>query len=315
MADNVFALMPPAWLRQNFLAGIDLTDQSGNPYPDSMYENAIRQALAYAEKRLNISIQIRTYIKQRYSQFYEDRNAFYAMRLNHAPLLSVEAVQNNFGNLKVLELPLQWVLITSFRFADIKIVPVLGNAQITQVLAWPAPWNRAFNPAGWRVSYTAGFYFRTGTFVLTSPDTEATVTLPATLEDSDYTVYYSLVNPAEADENIEIWTKEQAPGEFTAEASATPSVPLTVRWYATAIPEDLLQYIGLQAAISILPMLGSNLIGSGLGSRSISQDGLSQSFSTFPGGYKAQLDQFKAQADMLESTLRATYTPANISVR
>lgn len=313
MADNVYALMPPAWLREQFLAGIDLTDQNGQPYPDSFYERAIRQALAYAEQRLGIDIIIRQRNGERHSQYYEDRNAFYPIKLNHGPLLAVEEVKVYFGNQQIMLIPLSWVLVSSYRFADIKLVPVSGAPQISNVILWPGMWNRSLNPAAWRVTYTSGFYFRTGTATVTSPDDSFTVTLPATLEDSDYNVWYQLVDPDEADADIAVTTEETLPGEFTARLSDVPSEPLTVRWYASTIPEDLLQYIGLQAAIGILPMLGSNIIGSGLGSRSISQDGLSQSFSSV--GYKEQLAAFQKQAGILEASLRATYTPSNLSVR
>lgn len=313
MADDVYALMPPAWLKQQFLAGIDLTDAQGVPYPDAMYERAIRQALSYAEQRLAIDIIQRTRLEERHSQYFEDRNAYYPIKLNHGPLLTVEGLKMYFGNIKVLDIPYNWILVGSWRFADLKVVPVTGSLQLSQVLVWPIAWNKQLNPAAWRVSYTSGFYFRSGTATVTSPDTTFAVELPATLEDSDYNVWYQLVDPAEEDADIEVSTEVLAPGGFTARLSATPSVPLTVRWYASSIPEDLFQYIGLQAAISLLPMFGSNVIGSGLGSRSISQDGLSQSFGSV--GYDKQLAAFKEQARWLESSLRATYTAPNISVR
>lgn len=313
MADNVYALMPPAWLKSQFLAGIDLIDQYGQPFSDSFYEQKIRQALAYAERRLCVDILIRVRRDERHSQYYQDKAAFYPIKLNHGPLLSVEELKMNFGNTQVMVVPLQWVLVSSFRYADIKVVPVSGAPQLANILIWPIPWNRDLNPAAWRVSYTSGFYFRSGTVTVTAPDDTFAVELPATLDDSDYNVWYQLVNPDEADAEIEVTTEVTAPGGFEARLSAAPSEPLTIRWYASTIPEDLLQYIGLQAAISILPMLGSNIIGSGLGSRSISQDGLSQSFSSV--GYKEQLASFQRQAGLLEASLRALYTPSNVSVR
>jgi len=313
VADNVYALMPAAWLKEQFLAWIDLTNQYGQPQPDSFYERAIRQAVAYAEHRLCVDIIIRTRIGERHSQYYEDKNAFYPIKLNHGPLISVEEMKMFFGNQQVMTIPNQWILVSSYTYADIKIVPVSGAPQLSNVLVWPIPWNRQLNPAAWRVSYTSGFYFRAGTATVTSPDDSFAVELPATLESSDYNVWYTLVDPSEADANITVMTEETLPGGFVARLSDVPTEPLTVRWYASTIPEDLLQYIGLVAALSILPQAGSNVIGSGLGSRSISQDGLSQSFTSV--GYKEEIAAYQKQLLMLESSLRARYTPSNVSVR
>lgn len=313
MADNVYALMSPAWLKEQFLQDIILTDQYGQPFPDSFYERAIRQALAYAESRIGIDILIRTRRDERHSQYNQDKAAFYPIKLNKGPLLAVEAISMYFGNTKVLDIPESWILVASWRFANVKIVPVSGSAQISSILIWPMPWNRDLNPAAWRVSYTSGFYFQSGTATVTAPDETFDVVLPATLESSDYNVWYQLVDPAPEDADISVTTEVIAPGGFTARLSTAPSVPLTIKWYASSLPEDLMQYIGLQAAIGILPQLGAGILGSGLQSRSISQDGLSQSFSS--GGFKDLLAAYQRQAALLEASLRANYTPPNLSVR
>lgn len=313
MADNIFALMPAAWLRDQFLATLDLTNAQGEPYPDSFYDNAIRSAVSFLEQRLAIDIKHRRYVDEKQSQFLEDRHGFFPVRLNRRPLREVLEFRIDYGNLRIINVPLQWILVTSYRFGTLRMVPTSNSAQYSQIVGWPVSWNRQVNPSGFRITYTTGFMFETGEFTITAPDDRETVVFAAPLSNSDYTVHYALVEPAEADENIVVDTVEQGIDNFTAELSAAPSVPLTVRWYATNIPDTLFRAVGLYAALTIIPQLSSNVIGSGLSSLSVSQDGISQSWGA--GGYKTLMDAYQAQLAELMTVLSGQYSLAIASVR
>lgn len=47
-------IVTPTWLKNNFLYGIDLTDDDGNAYPDSLYDHAIDAAVATASAEFDL---------------------------------------------------------------------------------------------------------------------------------------------------------------------------------------------------------------------------------------------------------------------
>jgi hypothetical protein len=55
-AEVLTGIMTVEQLKEIYLFGVDLTDDQGNPYPDSMYEFSIRAAIAWCEHVLDIDL-------------------------------------------------------------------------------------------------------------------------------------------------------------------------------------------------------------------------------------------------------------------
>ena len=44
------------YLKDNYLFGVDLTDDSGEPYPDSFFDASIKNAMARVEREINVRL-------------------------------------------------------------------------------------------------------------------------------------------------------------------------------------------------------------------------------------------------------------------
>ena len=160
-----------------YLFGVDLTDDSGNPYPDILFEWSIRYAIDWLEKELDIKIRP-TRIVERYDHYFRDYQSWVFLKLRNSPIIDdirgnalVEADQLDPDATRVeiiwpsqntaLEFSQRWINIRPDD-GQINIIPAAGTISQFLITAGGSFYPllagyRDFVPDLFRVSYTAGF--------------------------------------------------------------------------------------------------------------------------------------------------------------
>lgn len=119
-------------LIRDYLYGLDLTDDNGVPYPDSMFVTAIKQATAAAERVLDISIQpidILAPKAERHDYHLPDYIQFATFKLDRRPVREIVTVKAIYpgNNLPIIDFPADWVQLTIPEAARIELVPAIGS--------------------------------------------------------------------------------------------------------------------------------------------------------------------------------------------
>ncbi len=118
-------------LVQNYLFGLILEDADRNPFPDSMYLNAIEYAISYVQRQIDVCI-IATPFVERHDYIVEDYRNFVYLPTDHIPILSVERFAAEFPpESYVLDFPPEWITFDPIR--AISVVPN-GGAAMAAVL-------------------------------------------------------------------------------------------------------------------------------------------------------------------------------------
>lgn len=157
--DPALGVMSVEEFKVNYLFGVDLTDEQGTPYPESLYEFYIKAAVSYVERYLDTPL--------RPTQFEEshdfDPNAYdsyIALFLDHYPVISVESVKllTQAGEV-AQDFPREWIRVQKSG-GQVNIVPSgsMGTLLLGASSALlPRFGGARFVPDVFQVSYTAGF--------------------------------------------------------------------------------------------------------------------------------------------------------------
>ena len=149
-------------LKSWFMFGLDLTDDDGYPFPNSMFEFAIRAAVDSLQKTLQLML-VPTTILCEYQDFYaQDYRDFAFLQLNQWPVISVERIQIKYPTAAApIDFPIEWVQLRKER-GQIHLVPTSGSLSTILMgrggdyltFVWRG---YDFMPNLWRIDYTAGF--------------------------------------------------------------------------------------------------------------------------------------------------------------
>lgn len=153
----------PAWLKTNFLFGVNLVNDAGIAYPDSMFELAIANAIETVQHELGIVFDPITVTGEKQDTFCNVANwpNFAPIRLRKRPVREVTAFEAKWGQNDVLEYPINWINLDNSTGAmsytgSLNIIPTPEGLPATSYgLTW-APW-RDTAPLWFRATYTAGW--------------------------------------------------------------------------------------------------------------------------------------------------------------
>lgn len=148
-------------LREDYLFGLDLTDEDGNEYPSSNFDKWIEKAVAWCETQLQIKI-APTPISEHHDYDIDTYQNFCWIELYQYPVISVERVVASYAGTEIMTFPQSWVQIYK-ESGQLQLVP--ANGSLSQVLLGngsptllPLITSRlAGMPHLFRVEYTAGF--------------------------------------------------------------------------------------------------------------------------------------------------------------
>lgn len=159
---NAFGIpidVTPDYVRQNFLFGLDLTDDFKNTLPDSLYWHGIWSAYHWLEQTLGIDILPRTRVD--YLDFYgSDYLQYIFLKLQHYPVqeITTDIQGRYYGN--TISFPKDWIRLKKEK-GILNLVPVSGTfmsfiiGQGGGIL--PLLNNTSFVPQFWIVNYKTGF--------------------------------------------------------------------------------------------------------------------------------------------------------------
>lgn len=149
-------------LKSFYLFGVDLTDDAGNPYPDSMYAHYIKAAVDWLENDLLIQIKKQSYTEEMHDFYRDDYDNYIWLKLHNHPVISIEEVKLVLpGEQTVKVFEKEWIHIERHD-GQLQLVPGTGTAG-SILLGASGSWipliygNNKFIPDCFRVSYTAGF--------------------------------------------------------------------------------------------------------------------------------------------------------------
>lgn len=148
-------------LKSIWLYGLDLTDDAGNPFPDTMYEHYIKYAVKWLEHRLDIKLSSTVIEDEKHHFYREDYRQYMFFETKESPVISVEEVRLVLpGNVVAQTFPDDWIHLDADA-GQIQIVPGQGSVGTTLLgstgawLPWLAGMQR-FIPDAFRIDYTAG---------------------------------------------------------------------------------------------------------------------------------------------------------------
>lgn len=148
----------PQYVRENFLYGLDLTDDTGNPLPDTLYWHGIKAAYHWLEQLLNIDILPRVWNDELDFSQGDNRDWFY-MKTRHYPVQSVTSIVGQYYGSEI-NFPIEWLRLQK-RLGIIHMVPTMGTfaqfmyPQGGHIL--PILNGISYIPGFWKVAYLSGF--------------------------------------------------------------------------------------------------------------------------------------------------------------
>lgn len=336
-----------AWLLETYLFGLDLTDDKGNPYPDSMWEEAGSTAIEWLETNLDVVVIDRQRdLVERQDYEVNAWEQWQWVQLDRAPIRRVSKVEYVYGGdrdpTKVVEVPLPWVRVSDEDAGQVQIIPNTGTmgAAFAQLFGGSLVWlnvatagARARIPGFYRVTYRAGWYG--GYYAPGLPTAELTHVPPAGVEINGPIVVKLSAASGQAGTAVVVMGTDAVTGlpatetltfgaarvkleterEWSALTSVELSVPGSAETWAVecphAIPRDVLHLGGMYATMWALNPAGDMIAGAGIASKSIGVDGLSQSISTTASatnaGYGSRLIQYWNDIKRQLPALRAKY--------
>ena len=319
MANLLKDILTETWLKENYLAGIQLTDASGVALPSTIFTEAIKATIRHLEAVCSINILPVKVKNERHDLYKEDYQTFCMRGTHKRPLTAVDEIRLRLGATQLLKFPDTWAYTLDPDSGVFVIIPTTEQLEVfAHVLV---PLHAGYSNSllgGMELDYTAGILLLEGTAVVPIGGTTATFPIGQTVLVDDYDVYFSLVSPAVADAGIEVSLGATGNTEFDVELDAAPTAPLTVRWVLSGLPADLKKLIGLMASINPLNIAGTTLVGEGVASKSISVDGLSQSITSTANSetlaYGNRVKAHQAEIDKLLPYVRGRYTGPRLSL-
>lgn len=149
-------------LKTFYLFGLDLTNDAGEEYPDSLYAFWIQNAVSWLERKLDIPILPTVIEEERHDYYKTDYGKFLYLQLNRYPFISIEEVKMVMpGDQVVHTFSKSWIH-PQRDCGQLQIVPgtgTSGTVLVGQGAAYiPLMYGAIkFLPDVFRVKYTAGF--------------------------------------------------------------------------------------------------------------------------------------------------------------
>lgn len=149
-------------LKTRYLFGIDMRDDNGNPFSDSLFEHYIRAAVAKAEQLLDLPIITRTIVDERHDFYRRDYAQYLFVKTEQSPIIDVTEFRIVLpSNTQIVTFPTDWLQVERLS-GQIQVVPgdgATGVLAVGSTGAWlPLVYGWTdFIPQIFRISYTAGF--------------------------------------------------------------------------------------------------------------------------------------------------------------
>lgn len=166
MKESIEVLEPMEWsyvsvekVKKNYLFGIDLSDDKGNPLPEELFVHYMNAATDYLANLLDITIGETEFMGERHDYIRNDYQNWGFIQLQHNPVKRVKGLRLTYGNRPSVEIPLDWIQLDKLT-GQITLFPSAGSAnsliigQTGMLFGFQSQWDYA--PQLWEVDYVAG---------------------------------------------------------------------------------------------------------------------------------------------------------------
>lgn len=146
-------------LVDNYMFGISLVDQQGNPFPESMLVSYLNAAISWAEQLFDICLTEKIVEDEFYDYERNDYTNWGYMQLYQKPVKKVKSLQLMYGDRPSFTIPNDWIKLDKLS-GKINLFPAQGTAnsliinQSGVIFGLQQRWSYA--PQMWKVSYVAG---------------------------------------------------------------------------------------------------------------------------------------------------------------
>lgn len=149
-------------VKQNYLFGLDTTNDQAQEMPDELYQYYIDAAVDWLEHRLDISLRTLTIVEERHDYYREDYGEYMWLETDHYPVIQVNSVKLVLPSApdSVQEFDIDWVQVDR-ESGQVQITP--GISPAGTLLIGSGNWFPHFRwanrriPGAFRVAYKAGF--------------------------------------------------------------------------------------------------------------------------------------------------------------
>lgn len=144
---------------QNFMFGIDLSDQQGNPFPRALLVAYLNSAIAYCETLFDICLTEQVVDSEPHDYERNDYTNWGYLQLWKRPVIEVTSLKLMYGTRPSFEIPLDWLKIDK-NSGKVQMFPSQGSVSKLIIGSTGAIyglhnyWDYA--PHMWEVSYVAG---------------------------------------------------------------------------------------------------------------------------------------------------------------
>lgn len=153
-------------LKTFYLFGLDLTNDEGTPYPDSLYAFFIKSAVSWLEHKLDIPIIPKTFYQEAHDYYREDYENFLWVETDFFPVIGIDEIRLVLPGEQVVQIFEQdWIHLMR-ESGHVQLVPGPGSAG-SVLFGAGGTWlpliytHNRFVPRAFRISYTAGFGYGT----------------------------------------------------------------------------------------------------------------------------------------------------------
>lgn len=162
--DFALEIMSVAELKANYLFGVNLTDDKGIPFPESMFAFYIRAAVSWLEHELDLPLRPLTIVGESHDFRPNEFQQFQWINTHRRPILSVTGVRLTLpANQTVYTYPADWIHVEDPICGIIEILPNSGSlvlpifSGVGSVLFSQFGGSRRYVPGIHAVDYVAGF--------------------------------------------------------------------------------------------------------------------------------------------------------------
>lgn len=302
------------WLVEGWLAGVALKTRDGLDRPASFWTRSLRSSIAEVERRLSLSFAPVTKVNEPHDATDWSPVSYYLERLHFGPVQSVTSVKVYNGNVFLYEIPPSRYHIADDIHRQVQLVPSLEAITLIGPTFLDAGVAGPYSPGRLRYTYTAGMEAPlTGTVSVVEGSTALTGVGTAFLTEL---VEGDLVRVGPAGESRQIIALVSDTVAVVERAWSTTAVGQVAT--RARIPDDLLELIGLNAAVRSLDQIGVARHEAGVASESISDDGFSESISYRTSGrggaYEGTVIGYIEQMKGLWKGLARTYAVRLVGV-
>lgn len=330
MAYDIYNIITTDLLKKTVLVGIDLTDDQGNPYPDELFESAIRQSISVLENELEININSHRTRGERHDAIAQNRRSWWSMCMDRRPLKKVDKLSISYGNYPETEVPLEWVNITSEVGGSLSLIPtaaVIGAFNFSNsipLLVDPIS-NFSYHdrvPAYFKFDYVSGFnYIEQEITIPVNTNEVLNIALGEQLVDRpNFT--FTVIDDGNGNVGgvpLDVQAFDIGDDTYSLEIATTPLLnDAVIKVQIHTVPESLIKAILYMAAMLPLDTAGDLIVGAGIAAFRLGIDNLTQEINTTSSatnsGYGARMLSYKAQLKNAVKQLKKKYTSTKLGV-